>query len=124
MSGLSSKGEATVLAALTGNFFVSLHTADPGDAGAAEVSGGGYARQGPVPFANSGGNPTISANNAIVAYGTASADWGMIAFFGAWDSPGPTGGNFQGSGPLDVTRLVLSGDTVRFGTGALKLSAD
>lgn len=124
MSGLSSKGEATVLAALTGNFYVSLHTSDPGDTGAGEVSGGTYSRQGPVPFANSGANPTISSNSAIVAYGTAAADWGTIAFFGAWDSPGPTSGNFQGSGPLDVSRLVLSGDTVRFLVGALKLSAD
>lgn len=124
MSGLSSKGEATVLAALTGNFFVSLHTADPGDAGGAEVSGGSYARQGPVAFANSGANPTTSSNSSIVAWGTAAADWGTVAFFGAWDGPGPVGGNFQGSGPLDVSRLVLAGDTVRFLTGQLKLTAD
>lgn len=123
MSGLSSKGEALVLAALTGNFYVSLHTADPGDAGGAEVpQSGGYARQGPVPFANSGNNPTTSSNAAIVAFGAASADWGTVTFFGAWDSI--FGGNFQGSGPLDVSRLVLSGDTVRFLTGELKLTAD
>jgi hypothetical protein len=122
LTGLSSKGEATVLAALTGNFYVSLHTADPGDAGAAEVATGGYSRQGPVPFSNSGANPTTSANSAIVAYGTAGADWGTIAFFGCWDNI--VGGNFQGSGPLDVARPVLSGDTVRFLVGALKLTAD
>jgi len=121
MTGLSSKGEATVLAALTGNFFVSLHTADPGDTGAAEVATGGYARQGPVPFANTGANPTTSANSAIVAYGTAAADWGSIAYFGCWDNI--TGGNFQGSGQLDVIRQVLAGDTVRFLVGALKLTA-
>lgn len=123
MSGLSSKGEALVLAALTGNFYVSLHTADPGDTGAAEVSGDAqYARQ-PVTFANTGNNPTISSNSSIVAFGTATVDWGTVAFFGAWDQP-ILGGNFQGSGPLDVSRLVLSGDTVRFLTGALKLTAD
>ena len=121
MSGLSSKGEATVLASLTGNFFVSLHTADPGDTGGAEVSGGAYARQGPVPFTNSGANPTTSSNSAIVAYGTALADWGTVAFFGCWDNI--SGGNFQGSGPLDVNRVVLSGDTVRFLVGTLKLTA-
>lgn len=122
MSGLSSKGEATVLASLTGNFFVSLHTADPGDAGAAEVAGGAYARQGPVPFANSGNNPTTASNSAIVVYGTAAADWGTVNYFGAWDNV--TGGNFHGSGVLDVARLVLAGDTVRFLTGSLKLTAD
>lgn len=123
MTGLSSKGEATVLAALTGNFYVSLHTSDPGDTGAGEVpSANGYGRQGPVSFANSGANPTISSNSAIVPFGAASADWGSIGWFGAWDNI--FGGNFQGSGPLNVTRLVLAGDTVRFLVGALQLSAN
>lgn len=122
MSGLSSKGEATVLASLTTTGFVSLHTSDPGDTGAAEVAGGAYARQGPVAFANSGANPTTASNSAIVAYGTASTDWGTVAFFGVWDAI--TGGNFQGSGALDVPRPVLAGDQIRFLTGALKITAD
>ena len=50
MTGLSSAGEAAVLAPLTAIAYVSLHTADPGSAGASEVSGGAYARQGPVAF--------------------------------------------------------------------------
>jgi hypothetical protein len=122
MSGLSSKGELTVLASILTECYVSLHNADPGDTGAAEVATGGYARQGPAPFAPSGGNPTVASNSSIVAYGTALADWGTIADFGLWDAI--VGGNFQGSGALDVPRAVLSGDTVRFLVGALKLTAD
>lgn len=40
---------------------MSLHTADPGDAGADEVSGGGYARLVPTWTAASGGTATLSA---------------------------------------------------------------
>jgi hypothetical protein len=122
MTGLSSKGELIVLSSILTECYVSLHTADPGDTGAAEVAVGGYARQGPAPFAPSGANPTVASNSAIVAFGTATADWGSIAYFGAWDNI--VGGNFVGSGPLDVARQVLSGDTVRFLVGALKITAD
>lgn len=122
MSGLASKGEAAALASILTNGFVSLHTSDPGDAGGAEVAGGAYARQGPVPFANSGANPTTASNSAIVSYATASTDWGTVAFFGVWDNI--MGGNFLGSGALDVARPVLAGDQIRFLTGALKVTAD
>ena len=39
MTGLSSAGEAAVLTPLTTTAYVSLHTADPGNTGASEVSG-------------------------------------------------------------------------------------
>jgi hypothetical protein len=122
MSGLSPAGQAVVLASLTGTFFVSLHSSDPGDTGANELAVGTYARQGPVAFSNSGSNPTVSANSAIVPFGTAGVDWGSVSFFGAWDNI--IGGNFRGSGPLDIARVVYAGDTVRFLIGALKLSAN
>ena len=121
MSGLSSSGEAAVLAPLTASPHVSLHTADPGDTGANEISGGGYARQGPVTFANAGTNPTVASNSAIVTYSQATVAWGAISYFGIWTS----GGTFQGSGaitPAPVT--VNSGDTARFATGALMISAN
>ena len=61
MVGLSSKGETAVLTPLTTTCYVSLHTADPVDTGANEVSGSAYARVGPVTFANAGNNPTVSS---------------------------------------------------------------
>ena len=121
MTGLSPHGEAAVLAAITTVGYVSLHAADPGTSGGGEIVGNAYARQGPVAFTNTGSEPTVASNSAIVSYATASADWGVVGFFGVWDAA--SGGNFQGSGALDVPRTVLAGDQVRFLTGALTITA-
>lgn len=43
MAGLTTTGKNAALAAV-GITHVSLHTADPGDSGASELSGGSYAR--------------------------------------------------------------------------------
>ncbi|HEX5211629.1 MAG TPA: hypothetical protein VFW22_07840 [Pseudolabrys sp.] len=122
MSGLSSQGEAAVLAAIAATAYVSLHTADPGDTGANEVSGAAYARQGPVAFVNSGNNPTVAANSAIVSFPTATAPQGTITHFGVWTAA--SAGVYQGGGALDAPKPVASGDQVRFLTGALTLAAD
>jgi hypothetical protein len=121
MSGLSSKGETAVLTPLTTTCYVSLHTADPGDAGANEVSGGAYARQGPVTFANAGSNPTVASNSAIVTYPAATASWGTVSYFGTWDAV--TAGNFRGSGALTTSKAVNNGDTARFAANALTITA-
>lgn len=118
MTGLSSAGELTVLASITTSAFVSLHTADPGDTGTSEVSGGAYARQGPVAFTDSGANPTVAANSVIVTYPVATASWGTVAFFGLW-----VGGTFQGSGQITPAKTVNSGDQARFQTGSLTVTA-
>ena len=120
MVGLSSAGEALVLTPLTGTCFVSLHTADPGDSGSSEVSGSAYARQSAT-FTNSGANPTVAANNAIVTYPAATGAWGTITHFGTWSAS--SGGTFRGSGALTTSKVVGSGDTARFATGALTITA-
>jgi hypothetical protein len=126
MAGLSAAGEANVLNSITappstGGSFISLHTGDPGNTGATEISSGGYIRQGGS-FANSGQNPTIASNNTIVAFPAATAAWGTVAYFGVWDAP--TLGSFLGSGALDAPQPVNPGDQVRFIVGALQISAD
>ena len=126
MAGLSSNGETTVLNSLTGGgtpiSYVSLHTADPADTGGSEVTGGAYARMGPVAFTDSGNNPTTAANNAIITFPAATAAWGTINFFGVWSAP--TGGSFLGSGAVTTPKVVGSGDTARFAQGALTIKAD
>jgi hypothetical protein len=122
MAGLSSIGEADVLVPLTDNVFVSLHTADPGDAGANEVVGGGYARVGPVAFANSGFNPTVAANTAIMTYPLASANYGTINFFGLWTAL--SGGSFLGSGQIAAPIPVNAGDSARFYANTLTITVD
>ena len=122
MTGLSSAGESAVLTPLTTNAYVSLHTADPGNTGANEISGSGYARYGPVTFANAGNNPTVASNTAILTFSAATAAWGKISYFGIWDAA--TAGNFLGSGALTTPKPVNSGDTARFAAGALTITAN
>ena len=121
MTGLSSVGEAAILTPLTTSAYVSLHTGDPGDAGANEVSGGGYARQGPIAFANTGANPTVASNSAILTFPQATASWGMITHFGQWSAA--TGGTFRGSAALAAPGPVNNADTVRFLVGSLTITA-
>lgn len=123
MTGLSSSGEAAVLTPLTTTAYVSLHTADPGNTGASEISttGTGYARQGPIAFASAGNNPTVASNSAILTYPAATAAWGTIGWFGIWTAAG--GGTFQGSGALTTPKAVNSGDTARFAANALTITA-
>jgi len=121
MTGLSSVGETAVLSPLTTTAYVSLHTGDPGNTGATEVSGGAYARQGPITFANAGNNPTVASNSSIITFPVATGAWGTVAYFGVWDAA--TSGNFRGSGAVTTPKAVNSGDTARFAAGALTITA-
>lgn len=121
MTGLSSAGEALVLAPLTTTAYVSLHTADPGNTGAGEATGGAYARQGPVAFTNAGANPTVASNSAILTFPQATASWGTVGWFGVWDAA--SAGNFLGSGALTAPGPVNNGDTARFLVGSLTITA-
>jgi hypothetical protein len=121
MTGLSSAGEAAVLTPLTTTAYVSLHTADPLDTGGSEVTGGSYARQGPVTFANAGNNPTVASNSGIVTFPAATAAWGTITHFGVWSAS--TAGTFRGSGAVSTPKAVGNGDTARFAANALTITA-
>ena len=121
MTGLSSAGEAAVLAPLTTTAYVSLHTADPGDAGASEVSGNAYTRMGPIAFTNAGNNPTVASNSAIVTFPAATGLWGAVSHFGIWTAA--TAGNYLGSGALLTPKAVDNGDTARFLANALTITA-
>ena len=122
MVGLSTKGEAAVITPLTTTAYVSLHTADPGDTGTSEVSGGSYGRVGPVTFGNTGNNPTVSSNSSILNFSAATAAWGTISYFGIWDAS--TAGNFRGSGAISTPKAVNNGDTASFGAGSLTITVN
>jgi hypothetical protein len=121
MSGLSSGGENIVLDSLLAARFLSLHTADPGNTGAGEVVGGAYARQSAT-FTKTGSNPTIAANNAVIQFPTAIADWGTIGFFGLWTNV--TGGTFLGGWPVTTPKPVGPDDTARWEVDKLKIGTD
>ncbi|ODU24545.1 MAG: hypothetical protein ABS95_01770 [Verrucomicrobia bacterium SCN 57-15] len=105
------------------NVYISLHTADPGEAGAgAEVTGGSYARKA---VANDltqwpSANPKVNAN--VITFVTPTAGWGVVTHFGIWDAP--TGGNLLFSGALTASKTINSGDPVTFAAGAISITED
>lgn len=122
--GLSSNGEATVLAALLASRYVSLHTADPGNTGASEVStggGSGYARQAAT-FGSSGGNPTTYSNSVLIQFPIANTNWGTVTHFGLWSAA--SGGTFLGSAALSASKTINTDDIGRFPIGDLVVTAD
>ena len=89
MPGLTDFGELAVLDEIynagAGTFpaadpFISLHSADPADTGANELTGGGYARQ-QVAF-GAAASGTLSNTGAI----TWSVPAGNVVAWGAWDA--------------------------------------
>ncbi len=107
--------------------YVSLHTGDPGETGASEATGSGYARKDVTnnatnfPAAASG----AKANGVAVTFAAATGDWSTAAnmtYFGLWDAS--TAGNFLGGGALIVAKPVLSGDTPSFPVGDIDITLD
>ena len=102
---------------LAGDPYVSLHTADPGETGANEVTGGSYAR--------------VQAGFDAAASG-ATSNTGAIAFTGMpactvthvaiWDAG--AAGNCLWSGALDASKVVNAGDTSNIAAGALDVTPD
>lgn len=97
--------------------YVSLHTADPGDTGASEVSGGSpaYARKSLTLAAASAGE-TDASNQPVFDVPAATT----VAYVGFWDAA--TAGNFLGS--ADVTDEAFAGQgTYTVTSTALNLNA-
>lgn len=115
----------TFPAALT-TVHVSLHTADPGDTGANEVTGGNYAR---IAVANAGwtkttGGTASATNVADITYpSTGTVTWsapGGVTHVGIWSAS--TAGNFLYGGALSSAKVVASGDVFKFTAGNLTIS--
>lgn len=107
-----------------GTVYVSLHSANPGETGAGELSGGSYARAAVVNNATnfpaaSGGE---KANANAIEFPEATGDWAQATHFGVWDAS--SGGNFLIGGPLDAAKTVQTGDTPSFAADALTLGMD
>lgn len=96
--------------------YVGLFTTMPVDdgTGGVEVSGGSYARR-PVTFAAPSAGQT--ANNAIVQFPLATADWGTVLGVGLFDSL--SGGHLLYYGTLTASKAVGLGDQISFASSAL-----
>ena len=98
--------------------YVSLHTADPTDAGTGtEVSGGSYARKSASFAAPSNG---ASATNADITFDQATGSWGTITHIGIWDAL--TTGNLLYHTPLTTSKTIDTGDIFKIASGSLTVT--
>jgi hypothetical protein len=115
MPGLSDSGRNAYLDGFTdAAVFASLHTADPGTAGTAEVSGSPYTREAITWGAASAG--TVSSSAEIVFDVPAST----ITFLGFWSAS--TAGTFYGSRALDTSQTYATDGTYTIASGNLSES--
>ncbi|MBU9552826.1 phage tail fiber protein [Burkholderia multivorans] len=99
------------------NVYVALFTTNPqmpAGTGGVEVSGGGYARQ-KITWTVTGSGPATANNTALVQFPTATTDWGTIVGAGIYDAA--TGGTLIDAGPLQVAKIIGTGDVFAFPTG-------
>lgn len=113
--------------AAAGSFYISLHTADPGETGSQTTSEATYTGYARVAVARSGSGWTVSGNNAsnaaAVTFGQCTAGSNTITHFGIGsDSTGA--GNLFMSGALGASLAVSSGITPEFAIGDLDVNAD
>lgn len=120
-TGISLVGDATGLpgSATAGSLFVSLHTADPGEAGdqsTSETTYTGYARVG---VARSGANWVVTNNsvspNASITFGACTAGTATITHFGVGASSSGAG-KLLYKGAISPTISVSSGVTPQLTT--------
>ena len=122
------KGGATPALSALSTVYVALgtdgNTDTQRDGGTfSEVTGGGYARASCASsvFTRSGTAPTQIANNATVAFPTATGNWGTITDF--WIADASTAGNVLYWGTI-ANIPVNNGDTPQFASGALVVTED
>lgn len=113
--------------AAAGSFYISLHTADPGETGTqttSETAYGSYARQA---VARTGAGWTVATNTAsnaaVVTFPAATSGPSTITHFGV-GSDVSGAGNLFFSGALSASLVVNSGITPNFAIGALTVVAD
>lgn len=112
-------------------FYVGLHTGDPGPDGQTAnevVTTGGtlYARvnkpQGTTDWSTATtANPSVISNATAISFPTAGANWGVITYFSIWRAT--TGSSaitdFIGGQSLTASQTVNTGNTASFAIGAL-----
>ena len=97
--------------------YISLHTADPTDAGTGtEVSGGSYAREAGTFDAASGG---VTQNSSAIEFNQATGNRGTITHFGIWDAL--TTGNLLYHSAIDASKTIETRDIVKIDTGNSRL---
>lgn len=103
-------------------WYVSLHTGDPGETGANEMTGTGYVRDAAT-FSDATTGAAGCSNEADAVFTNSGAtSWTEATYFGVWSAE--TNGTFYGGGALGVNRTIGAGDTGTFAVGDLDITLD
>lgn len=122
-------GDATGLrgSSTAGSLYISLHTADPGEAGSQTTSEAAYTSYARVAVARSTAGWTVTgntvANDAAITFPACTGGSATCTYFGiGTDASGA--GNLLMSGALGASIAVSNGITPAFAIGALTATAD
>ena len=113
--------------ATAGSFYISLHTADPGEAGSQTTNEVAYTSYARVAVARSGGGWTRSvstvSNTALVQFPQATGGTATATHFGiGTDASGA--GNLLLKGALNSSLSISNGIQPQFAAGALTATVD
>lgn len=117
-------GDATGLrgSSAAGSFFISLHTADPGETGDQTTSEATYTSYARVAVARTSGGFTVSAdtasNAAAVNFPACTGGSSTVTHFGI-GTASTAAGHLVGSGALTASLAVSNGITPSFAIGAM-----
>ena len=121
MALLAVASENTAIAAVfvpSTTYYLSLHSATPGQNGASEITGGSYARQALTFGAASGGSESSTNSQTFT---NLPAEASGIPYFGIWSAA--SGGTYIGGGTTTgLTGSLPSGISVNFATGAVTVA--
>lgn len=113
--------------ATAGSFYISLHTADPGETGDQTTSETAYTSYARVAVARSGSGWTRSvstiSNAALVQFPQCTGGTSTITHFGIGTASSSTG-NLIYKGALSASLSVSNGIQPQFAAGALTVTAD
>lgn len=131
-ANIANIGDATGLrgSSVAGVLYISLHTADPGEAGSQTTSEANYTSYARVSVARnntewtvSGTAPTLGTNANAITFPAATGGSSTATHFGiGTDSSGA--GNLLLSGALGASLAITSGITPNFAAGELDITAD
>jgi hypothetical protein len=113
--------------AAAGNFYVSLHSADPGESGTQSTSEVAYTSYARVAVARAGGGWTLTSqtisNTALVQFPQCTGSTATASYFGiGTDASGA--GNLLMSGALTSSLSISNGIQPQFAAGALTVTVD
>lgn len=109
------------------NLYVSLHTADPGEAGSQSTSEATYTSYARVAVARTAGGWTVSSNNvsntSVITFPTCTGGSSTVTHFGIGLASSGAG-TLLFKGALTASLAISNGITVSFQAGNLDINID